>query len=67
MGEKPSSSNSKTDQLIREHEARAKQFEEQARTLANTKQNDQEVRALEAKARQERQEAENLRRQKAAE
>ena len=66
MGEKPSSSSSKTDQLIQEHEARAKQFEEQARTLANAKQNDQEVQALQAKARQERQEAENLRRQKAA-
>ncbi len=67
MGEKPTSSNPKTDQLIQEHEARAKQFEEQARALANTKQNDQEVRALQAKARQERQEAENLRRQKASE
>ena len=67
MGEKASSSNPKADQLIQEHEARARQFEEQARTLANTKQNDQEVRALEAKARQERQEAENLRRLKAAE
>ena len=67
MGEKASSSNPKTDQLIQEHEARARQFEEQARALANAKQNDEEVRALEAKARRERQEAENLRRQKAAE
>jgi hypothetical protein len=67
MGERPGSSSPKTDQLIQEHEARAQQFEEQARTLANAKQNDQEVHALQAKARQERQEAENLRRQKAAE
>jgi hypothetical protein len=65
MGEKASSSNPKTDQLIQEHEARARQFEEQARTLANAKQNDQEVRALQEKARHERQEAENLRRLKA--
>jgi len=67
MGEKPSSSSSKTDQLIQEHEARAKQFEEQARALANAKQSDQEIRALQIKARQERQEADNLRKQKAAE
>ncbi|MBS1245434.1 MAG: hypothetical protein H6R36_89 [Chloroflexi bacterium] len=67
MGEKASSSNPKTDQLIHEHEALAQQFEEQARSLASSKQNDQEVQALQAKARQERQEAENLRRLKAAE
>ena len=67
MGERPGSSSSKTDQLIQEHEARARQFEEQARSLASSKQNDQEVQALQAKARQERQEAENLRRLKAAE
>ena len=65
MGESERYSSDKTDQLIQEHEVRAKQFEEQARTLANLKQNDQEVRALQAKARQERQEADNLRRLKA--
>ena len=65
MGESERYSSDKTDQLIQEHEAQAKQFEEQARTLANLKQNDQEVRALQAKARQERQEADNLRRLKA--
>jgi len=65
MGESARDSNPKTDQLIQEHEARARQFEEQARALASAKQNDQEVRALQAKARQERQEAENLRRLKA--
>jgi hypothetical protein len=67
VGESVRDSSDKTDQLIQEHEARAQQFEEQARTFASAKQNDQEVRALQAKARQERQEAENLRRLKAAE
>ena len=67
MGESARHSNPKTDQMIQEHEARARQFEEQARVLASAKQNDQEVRALQAKARQERQEAENLKRLKATE
>ncbi len=67
MGESARYSSDKTDQMIQEHEARARQFEEQARALASAKQNDQEVRALQAKARQERQEAENLRRLKAPE
>jgi hypothetical protein len=67
VGESARYSSDKTDQLIQAHEARAQQLEEQARTLASSKQNDQEVQTLQAKARQERQEAENLRRQKAAE
>ncbi len=67
MGESVRHSNPKTDQLIQEHEARARQFEEQARVLASAKQNDQEVRALQEKARRERQEAENLRKLKTTE